>query len=975
MNQLDTLIHRLFLITLLSLYVSNSFAFDFVQDGIFYSIMNQEAQVTYNTEYAYNSYSGDIIIPNTVTYLGINYAVTSIGEHAFSKCVGLNKVTIPNSIKSIEECAFEGCSWLTSVTIPSSVSLIKSRAFANCPSLTSIKVVSGNSTYDSRGNCNAIIETASNQMITGCLTTEIPNSVTSIGEYAFEGCVRRTQLTIPNAVVRIDNYAFHDCLTLTNVYFGSNLREIGDYAFNGCYKMKDASLPNHLTDIGSCAFMDCYELSSVSFGHSLLNIGNSAFMGCSKLTDLTIPSSVSQIGTYAFSSCPNIASIQVEEGNSIYDSRNNCNAIIEKTSNQLVVGCQNTIIPISVKIIGLAAFYGCSRMTSITIPNSVNVIHDYAFSGCSNLADLFSNITRFSSFSYGSDLFNGIAKSTCVLHVPKGTIRMYKSLSQWRDFMIIEEMNSSTDVNGDDEVNIADINYIIDLILSGAYDPNADVNADGELNIADVNAVIDRILSGAENYSSEYGQYCLNNIYRLMHTAGWSTTGNTHQCFGISAYNLMAEVMGDDFIMGAQGSGWFWFDAAYNVKGRYTSSAWRSYDLWNAYFTWIANANEIIGFEDLLTSSEAKYILGQAYSIRAYSYFMLAQSFARTYKGHANDLCVPLFTGTVFTGSTGQSRATIAQVYAQIDADINKAISLLTGTKQKQPEHMGLAVALGLQARIALVKEDWNTALNAAEAAIDASGCEILDVPSFLGLNNATSQNVMWGAQIPEEEVGMYASFFAHLSTDVAYGQRAPKQISPILYNKINSTDARRVWWDPNDPYYSTGGYVQKKFDFSNFQTWEGDYIWMRIEEMYLTAAEAACRLGIETTSKRYLMQLMNKRDPYYTCNKTGTRLGTLTNDETGSLLEEILLQRRIELWGEDGRIYTIRRLRQGFERTSARGWPNGLLIPTHAYAAKDPESYLWVLTIPQAEFDGNPNMNPSPIPMGDQNPIGDYPE
>ena len=132
---------------------------------------------------------------------------------------------------------------------------------------------------------------------------------------------------------------------------------------------------------------------------------------------------------------------------------------------------------------------------------------------------------------------------------------------------------------------------------------------------------------------------------------------------------------------------------------------------------------------------------------------------------------------------------------------------------------------------------------------------------------------------------------------------------------------------------------------------------------------------GDEANAKKYLMDLMAKRDPNYSCDKSGTALGALTTDETGSLREEILLQRRIELWGEDGRIFTIRRCHQGFERTAANGWPSGLLIPTHAAAAKDPASYLWVLTIPQAEFDGNVNMNPNPIPNGDQNPIGDYPE
>jgi hypothetical protein len=118
-------------------------------------------------------------------------------------------------------------------------------------------------------------------------------------------------------------------------------------------------------------------------------------------------------------------------------------------------------------------------------------------------------------------------------------------------------------------------------------------------------------------------------------------------------------------------------------------------------------------------------------------------------------------------------------------------------------------------------------------------------------------------------------------------------------------------------------------------------------------------------------MDLMSQRDPNYSTNKTGNALGKLTTDVTGSLLEEILIQRRLELWGEDGRIYTIRRLHQGFERTEANGWPSGLLIPTHKAAAADPNSYLWVLTIPQAEFDGNENMDINK----DQNPVGDYPE
>ena len=529
------------------------------------------------------------------------------------------------------------------------------------------------------------------------------------------------------------------------------------------------------------------------------------------------------------------------------------------------------------------------------------------------------------------------------------------------------------DVNADGMINITDVTELIDLLLSGSstYLSNADANSDGSVNITDVTDLIDLLLSGSPTYSYAEALNDLNEIYRSMHTPGWSTTGNTHQCFGISAYNLMAEVMGDDMIMGYQGSGWFWFDAAYNVKERYMYYNWRSYDLWNAYYTWISSANYILEMAKSMTgsTSEQNYIIGQAYAIRAYSYFMLAQSFARTYKGHESEPCVPLYEGTTFNGSTGQPRATVAQIYAQIDADINQAVTLLNGTTQQVPDHIGYAVALGLKARIALVEEDWATAYNSAIAAIDASGKSILNVPNFMGLNDAHAGNVMWGADIPLDEVGMYASFFSHMSADVAYGERAPKKISKWLYNKMSSTDARRSWWYLDDWYNDHDDYIQKKFDFSNVQTWEGDYIYMRIEEMYLTAAEAACHNGLMAISRRYLNELMAKRDPYYSCNKTGTGLGTLTTEETGSLLEEILIQRRLELWGEDGRIYTIRRLRQGFERTEENGWPLSLTLPSRSL--QDPESYPWVMTIPMSEFLFNTSTNIN----YDQNPIGDYPE
>lgn len=453
----------------------------------------------------------------------------------------------------------------------------------------------------------------------------------------------------------------------------------------------------------------------------------------------------------------------------------------------------------------------------------------------------------------------------------------------------------------------------------------------------------------------------LNGIYRSMFTAGWSTGGNTHQCFGISAYNLMAEVMGDDMVMAAQGSGWFWYDCVYNVKARFTSNSWRSYDLWSAYYTWISNANYILAAEETMegTSSEVGYALGQAYAIRAYSYFMLAQSFARTYKGHESEPCVPIYTEPTSADTQGQPRSTVQEVYTQITSDINKAVEYLEGTTSKHVSHISYDVALGLKARIALTMEDWAGAEAAAKAAIAATSAKVVPVADFAGVNNSTAKNVMWAAKIIADQSGMYAGFFTHMDVAGSYGKSANKLINKELFAKISDTDQRKAWWDGTSM-------LQKKFCFLDVAQWLGDYIWMRVEEMYLIAAEAQCRQNKEAEAISSLMAVMSKRDASYTCSKTGTALGATTDEWTGSLLEEILIQRRIELWGEAGRVYDIRRLKQGFVRTDAMGWPASAQLSGRP--TTDPENYMWVLTIPQAEFDGNVNMDAS----ADQNPTGD---
>ena len=213
-------------------------------------------------------------------------------------------------------------------------------------------------------------------------TVIIPDGVRSIGGYAFWECVYLTSLTIPGSVTSIGKSAFGGCSGLTSVTIPGSVTSIGDGAFSGCSGLTSLTIPNGITSIGDYAFSRCSGLTSLTIPSSVTSIGKSAFSGCSGLTSLTIPSSVTSIGDNAFLGCSGLTSINVESGNPKYDSRDNCNAIIETATNTLINGCSKTIIPSSVTSIGESAFEYCSGLTSVTIPNSVTSISNGAFSGC-----------------------------------------------------------------------------------------------------------------------------------------------------------------------------------------------------------------------------------------------------------------------------------------------------------------------------------------------------------------------------------------------------------------------------------------------------------------------------------------------------------------------------------------------------------------------------------------------------------------
>ena len=348
---------HLFTALMLLCCVGTATAHDFEVDGIYYNITddtNKTIEVTYGGEYS-DVYTGSVVIPESVNYNGTTYSVTSIGEEAFASCTwltiieipnsvtsigdnafswcdgltsieignsvtsigksafydckGLTSVEIPNSVTIIGESAFSGCTGLTSIEIPNSVTSIGNAAFFLCTGLISIIVDDNNTKYDSRENCNAIIETETNTLVSGCKNTIIPNSVTNIGNYTFYGCTGLTSITIPNSVTSIGYEAFRGCSGLTSVVIGNSVTSIGEKAFYYCQGLTSIEIPNSVTSIGNNAFYNCKGITSITIPNSVTSIGESAFYECSGLTNVTIGSSVTFIGSSAFAKCDNLTDV------------------------------------------------------------------------------------------------------------------------------------------------------------------------------------------------------------------------------------------------------------------------------------------------------------------------------------------------------------------------------------------------------------------------------------------------------------------------------------------------------------------------------------------------------------------------------------------------------------------------------------------------------------------------------------------
>ncbi len=448
--------------------------------------------------------------------------------------------------------------------------------------------------------------------------------------------------------------------------------------------------------------------------------------------------------------------------------------------------------------------------------------------------------------------------------------------------------------------------------------------------------------AGSAITTVENAKASLNGIHRSMYMRY-----NDQGTFGQGTIMINADALGEDYVFSGQSNGWFltayrWID--------HRSANGGAYFPYQFYYRIISNANVIINGIDKTVGlpADKNNMLGQALTYRAWAYFNLVQLYGKRFvKGAANDgLGVPL----VLTNTTSpQARATVAEVYTQLNNDLNRAATLLT-TARADKSNLNLSVVLGIQARVALTQQDWATA--ATKAAAARVGYTLMNTSAqFLdGSASWTNPEWMWGSSQIDDQTEYFTAFLAYISynfnsTNI---RTNPKCISSALYNTMAATDLRRALWvaSPTSansivpPGGSRAAFMNQKFKAKSDANSVGDMPYMRAAEMFLIEAEAKARNNDEAGAKTVFTTFMQTRVPTYT-----------TSANTGAaFITEIMNSRRVELWGEGFRFFDLKRLDQALDRTGSNH--NSALAVSMTIPAGDNQ---WQWVIPQSEINANP--------------------
>ena len=444
------------------------------------------------------------------------------------------------------------------------------------------------------------------------------------------------------------------------------------------------------------------------------------------------------------------------------------------------------------------------------------------------------------------------------------------------------------------------------------------------------------------------GMMAVNGLHKLMYTPSLSSS---YAQGGFQTFMIWMDMMGEDLVY-TRANAQFQSSAKWTLH-RNVSSSHLEYH-YKLFYRFIANANMIILNIDNAagTQEERDYIKGQALAYRAFAYFNLVQCWAERYKaGESNEqLGVILRTDN---STNNLPRSSVELVYAQINEDLDNSISLLSQVKTLKKEnksHIDVHVARGLKARVLLTQGKWLEAAEMAKQVVDNSGAKWQDdtYTTFANrMSDQTNTEWLWGKKGQEDQAGTLKDFHSFMSNkNVSYNKNTPRAIYNLLYNKISDTDVRKTLWFPRaqdpkapvKPVIPTGGYIRNymanKFLLADENAKCGDVPWMRLPEMMLIEAEGYARAGKSTEAANALYPLAHHRDPEY-------KLSTKTGEE---LIEEVMFQRRIELWGEGFRFLDLKRLNMPLDRGpktrtelgySDDPWSSNTKMPTNV----DPEA------------------------------------
>jgi hypothetical protein len=404
-------------------------------------------------------------------------------------------------------------------------------------------------------------------------------------------------------------------------------------------------------------------------------------------------------------------------------------------------------------------------------------------------------------------------------------------------------------------------------------------------------------------------QIALNGIHRII----WRQYFQQSQA-GQGSMMIMLDNLGEDLINNSTSSTTF-YQAIYRWDAHRNADNLDLYFGYFLYYRLISNANLLINSIDQAvgTDAEKRAIKGEALCYRAWSHFMLVQLFAKRYDAATkpnSQLGIPLM---LENSTDGLPRVSVEEVYNHINKDLDDAITNLTGYNRAYKSHFNVNVAKGIKARVALTQQNW--ALAATLAAEARAGFALMDNMAYLsGFNDASNSEWMWGSIIPNDQGTFFYSFFAFMSSNYSAGatRTNPRSINSNLYNAISATDVRKQLWDPAGVTPPANGtkfpYTSNKFRVKDISFSVGDVVYMRSSEMYLIEAEAKARLNDDAAAAAVLFTLASKRDPNYV-------LSTNTGE---ALINEIMTQRRIELWGEGFRFTDLKRTNSALDRTGA---------------------------------------------------------